>query len=467
MKKTLLLGAAASAAIFSTAVLALPFQAQTNQKGSLIWYPRVETGGQATCTWTPSNPAWTVNPELYFVGSWQCDVDDWTTSTFIQLTNDRDNSDVNIKCYYMDGKKNESDFTFVMSHNEAKIWDVASGRTTRSGGRAFPGTTAQRKNVIIEDPNQLGETPPEYPAACQGQPYCAPSNLPEESEIDVHWSGELFCFAYYPGDQAPYSYNFLTGKATVVHSGEDTDDNYYAYDYGPYSFFAHVPDGKGTITKGDLTLKGRDQGKFGYYDDCGQFTLVQYIPRGLSLEDEFDYNYPEVIANQLTLASCWQDVRKAKQKVYRGVIIDAWDYNERGLTSREGCVDSWTEMYLTGDIFDDYDVLDGDIEVEKASGLSAAYARVYTPLTYAENYDSCAGSGVVPADGIIGGANGTAAYSGFIGLHTTFYSMGGLTPFDFYNPVDAAEAVSATTLTHSGRAFGSIKYDSTAGGGNP
>lgn len=433
------------------------FTATTTQKGSLLWWPRVEWGGWAECYWQPTNGDWRTNQDSFWPGEWKCNPidrsDDLFRTTFVQITNDNDQSDVLLKCYYMDGKKHHADFKITLSSNETRLWDVATGQGTRQGGSAFP-----TNSPVLEDGEDL-PTPDSLPACyTTGDNVC---DIDDESwpddYVDAHYAGELICWAIYAKGDSPRSYNWLTGKATLLNNAERSSaNNYYAYDYNPYAFFAHSPNDKGVANAGNLQLKGLPVvgGKYqwGNYDACGAYAIAQYVPlyEMMNIDEDtdadWDYNYNEVIANQLTLAACTQDLRVDKVKPWGAIVVDAYDWDEQGYTGTYGCVDSWSELLLTGTIFQDAD--DGGWVIEDDdSDLSAAFVRIRGG-TASENATACAGK--VPADGVI-----RTDQVAFIGLHATFWDMDTYTTGNY---IYSAEAVSATTLTHAGARDGSIKY---------
>ena len=107
MKKTaLMLGMAAALAISSSAAFAAI--ATTNQKGSLLIFPKIDVR-EGTATW-------------------------------VRIVNDG-LAAVTVKCYYMDVNKNRNDFEFVLTKNQPFVFDAASGDSPQpvaQGANAFP-----------------------------------------------------------------------------------------------------------------------------------------------------------------------------------------------------------------------------------------------------------------------------------------------------------------------------------------
>jgi hypothetical protein len=114
MKKTaLMIGITTALAISSSAAFAAI--ATTNQKGSLLIYPKIDVRAN--------------------------------TATWVRIVNDG-LAAVTVKCYYMDVNKNRNDFEFELTKNQPFVFDagtgdspqpVAQGANSFPAGQGFPG----------------------------------------------------------------------------------------------------------------------------------------------------------------------------------------------------------------------------------------------------------------------------------------------------------------------------------------
>jgi hypothetical protein len=284
MRKLFAFGAALAMA---TSAYAAPNIAQNTQKGSLLIFPdiRVDTVVEGNRTRSQFN-------------------------TIVRLSNDGSLA-VDVKCIWMDGNKNRTDFIVTLTKNQT-IWFDAKGGDGTIPVNPMPYTAANG----FDNPFLPGAAGPYY-------------------------KGMLVCFAVDGGAMNQVKWNHLFGSATVFNGREGT-----AYEYTAYSFYVPSGSDQGPVgTAGTLNLNGLE------YDACPLYMTGAMTPAGYHLNSKFVHGQGEfwyfVDKNRIAVSSCALNLNQDWQPVYTKLQFDVWDSNETKLTGGYECADSWHESIFT------------------------------------------------------------------------------------------------------------------------
>jgi hypothetical protein len=261
MKKTaLMIGITTALAISSSTVFAA--NANTTQKGSLLIFPKIDVR-------TLVGTSEATSPK---------------TTTWVQIVNDSVDTDVRVKCYYMDVAKNRLDFEFDLSTKETYRFNAKNG---------FP----------TDRPN------PGY--------------------------GELICFAVNRSGAAAIPYNNLSGTATVVRKNYQ-DGNNGAVQYNAWAFRYNGT--TSPIANGTLVLNGTTA-----YDSCPKYLFGQFFVKGTT-----PAGMGQVGDTQINISTCQQDLRQDYNWNVTKLQFDIYKRNEDRLTGAYECANSYFEDYLSG-----------------------------------------------------------------------------------------------------------------------
>jgi hypothetical protein len=283
MRKLFAFGAALAIA---TSAYAAPNIAQNTQKGSLLIFPDIR-------------------------------VDDGF-NTIVRLSNDGSLA-VDVKCIWMDGNKNRTDFIVTLTKNQT-IWFDARGGDGTIPVNPMPYTAANG----FDNPFLVG------PGATEATDTAGP-----------YEKGMLVCFAVDGGAMNQVKWNHLFGSATVFNGREGT-----AYEYTAYSFYVPSGSDQGPVgTAGTLNLNGLE------YDACPLYMTGAMTPAGYHLNSKFVHGEGQfwyfVDANRIAVSSCALNLNQDWQPVYTKLQFDVWDSNETKLTGGYECADSWHESIFT------------------------------------------------------------------------------------------------------------------------
>ncbi|MGE3842869.1 MAG: hypothetical protein AB7I50_14940 [Vicinamibacterales bacterium] len=313
----LALGLASSAA-------AAPNVTNVTQKGSLLVFPDIR-----------------VDDFLgnYALSAWANQFD-----TLVRIQNDG-SSDVDVKCYWMDGHKNRVDFIIPVTRNQAVWFDARTGRGSTQVN-PFPtgaanGFTAGNRHPFLEvggalnlpaPPAQLGTGAPAYTA-------------PVGDGYGPYRRGLLACWVIDGGAQNQVKWNHLSGTATVYGNVNG------AYEYSAYAFF--VPTGTDLApvgVAGALNLNGLE------YDACPLYQIGQFTPSTFDTTT-FGPGYgtfpaaatppppplgaPALATNRLAVTGCNLHLNQDWTPVWTKLQFDVWNEEEVKFTGAFECADSW------------------------------------------------------------------------------------------------------------------------------
>jgi hypothetical protein len=229
------------------------------------------------------------------------------SDTIIEISNDQ-NLTVHVECYYVNERKGRVDFDFFLTPKQTVSWDVK----TLAGDHV---------------------TPPPFPTSGT-----FPGSI---------YRGELVCFAVDNPVQHQIAFNHLTGNATVVKLNDaDALQKKQAFKYNAWSFIARgssgLPAADGTFqgTPGVLILNGL--GPY-TYDACPVYNIANFMPNGATL------GYLHTIDNDLSFASCKQDLRQDYQLHLTKLQFTVWNSAEVSFTGAYKCVDSVGTIGLSSD----------------------------------------------------------------------------------------------------------------------
>ncbi|MGE3842682.1 MAG: hypothetical protein AB7I50_13970 [Vicinamibacterales bacterium] len=259
-------------------------------------------------------------------------------NTLVRIQNDG-SSDIDIKCYWMDGHKNRVDFILPMTRNQAVWFDASSGNgSTRIN--PFPlgdanGFTAGNRHPFLEVGGsqvaplpQLGTPAPAYTA-------------PIGDGYGPYRRGLLACWAVDDGARNQVKWNHLSGTATVYNANT-------AYECHAYSFY--VPTGADLAPvglPGALVLNGLD------YDACpiyltGQFTPITWTDQGYNAFNQSTFQ-PGAVGlfgvdwNRLAITGCSLSLNQDWTPAWTKLQFDVWNEEEVKFTGAYECADSWHE----------------------------------------------------------------------------------------------------------------------------
>jgi hypothetical protein len=254
-KFTVGIALAASLLTTSAGAQTSPNVANTSQKGSVLVFPKIDLHEG--------------------------------TNTLVRIHNDG-NSNVWVKCFWMNGTKFNRDFSFLITRKQPVWIDAGSGRGTKSV--------------------------PEFPAGELG--WYKPGDP---------FAGELKCWVTNAEGTDQLRYNHLAGTATVY--GDSG-----AYEYNSWNFKA--------LTGGPLSVVGTG-GLINHngveYDFCPQYLHDSFIP-ATAVEGWG--------ATDLSVASCNQDFRQDFDFEFTKLQFTVWNEQEVGFTGAYQCIDSWFETFL-------------------------------------------------------------------------------------------------------------------------
>jgi hypothetical protein len=244
------------------------------------------------------------------------DIDhDDSRNTIIRLTNDN-TSFIDVKCYYGEftddvNNKPTRDFQFRLTKNQPAYWEVEDGTGTIAAPD-FPDNNTTNKNA-----------------------------------------GQLICWAVSKGGGTQVKWNHLSGTATVVHTGDNTQ-----YTYNAYQFYARGVKNRQQVgdTAGVLELNGTRDG--GAYDKCGRYIIGHFTPQDAVIELPGSDVGAE--HNYLSISSCTQDlspVGKANT-ILQDIVFDIWNEDEVKFTGAREKADSWWRMELGKNGDSDYSDMD-------------------------------------------------------------------------------------------------------------
>jgi hypothetical protein len=345
---------------------AAPNVAQNTQKGSLLVWP---------------------------------DIDVRNANTIIRLQNDG-NLDIDVKCIWMDGRKNRTDFVIPLTRNQAIWFEADGGDGEPFKVNRFP---AVRANGFKSSQTQF--LPP------------AGGFYGGEGDSDPYGAGVLVCFAVSSDLASQVKWNHLSGTATVIKYADDGD--YGAYEYTAYAFF--VPTGidqapVGTpLSQGTLNLNGVE------YDSCPLYMIGQISPAGSKRVD----GIWEVNWNRLALVGCNLDLRQDWLPVYTKLHFDVWNKQEVKFTGAFECADSWHET-------DFYNYFDSGVE---AFDYWNQQSRALRYRVQGIKSDQCD----VTTNGV-----------GVLGIQSTSIEI---------KRSDNDDELVGTNLTAAGKISGTIRYD--------
>jgi len=208
------------------------------------------------------------------------------TNTLVRLHNDGNNN-VWVKCYWMNGQKYTTDFTFLLTRKQPFWIDARTG----NGTKPVPGFPV----------GLIGWYTP-------GDPF----------------AGELKCWVTDNVASNQLRYNQLAGTATVYSvSG--------AYEYSSWNFKALTGPALSVVGTGGLINQNGTE-----YDYCPQYLHTSFVPSGVGPWGPSD----------LSVASCNQDFRQDYDKEYTKLQFTVWNEQEVGYTGAYQCIDSWYETFL-------------------------------------------------------------------------------------------------------------------------
>ncbi|MGE3842249.1 MAG: hypothetical protein AB7I50_11735, partial [Vicinamibacterales bacterium] len=268
--------------------------------------------------------------------------------TLIRIQNDG-SSDVDLKCYWMDGHKNRVDFIIPLTRNQAVWFDARTGRGSTQVN-PFPtgaanGFTAGNRHPFLE---AGGAVPVPFPAQLgTGAP--AAYTAPVGDGFGPYRRGLLACWAIDGGAQNQVKWNHLSGTATVYSNA--TANNSGAYEYSAYAFF--VPTGTDLApvgVAGALNLNGLE------YDACPLYQIGQFTPATMNLAAGAGYAaavaapftapppplaFPQLVLNRLAVTGCNLNLNQDWTPVWTKLQFDVWNEEEVKFTGAYECADSW------------------------------------------------------------------------------------------------------------------------------
>ncbi|ABA57483.1 hypothetical protein Noc_0973 [Nitrosococcus oceani ATCC 19707] len=236
-------------------------------------------------------------------------------NTIIRLQNDYSDS-VSLKCYWKNGTKFFTDFQIELTKFQP-IWISARDGEGTYSVPPFP--TSANQDYL----DKIGHS---------GGPYATPSRvtLPEHART----AGELQCWAVDGGGASEIRWNHLAGSATVVDASQGT-----AYQYNAWGFRCLVG-GNGdacvVADAGQLDLNGNE------YEACPKKLIGHFSPAETALGGM------QVHRNELTLASCNQDLTQDQQFHFTKLKFNVWNEQEAKYTGAYQCMDSWHQGLLDG-----------------------------------------------------------------------------------------------------------------------
>ncbi|MGE3840172.1 MAG: hypothetical protein AB7I50_01160 [Vicinamibacterales bacterium] len=255
--------------------------------------------------------------------------------TLIRLQNDG-SSDVDVKCYWMDGHKNRVDFIIPVTKNQAVWFDARTGRGSNQVN-PFPtgaanGFTAGNRHPFLEAGGHVN-----VPGLQLGTGAPAAYAAPDGDGYGPYRRGMLACWAIDDGAQNQVKWNHLSGTATLYNTTS-------AYEYNAYAFF--VPTGTDLApvgVAGTLNLNGLE------YDACPLYQIGQFSPNiwtqggyaGASITPPTPANALAVNFTRLVVTGCNLNLNQDWTPVWTKLQFDVWNEEEVKFTGAFECADSW------------------------------------------------------------------------------------------------------------------------------
>jgi len=250
-------------------------------------------------------------------------------NTLVRIQNDG-SSDIDLKCYWMDGHKNRVDFILPVTKNQAVWFDARTGRGSLQVN-PFPtgaanGFTANNRHPFLEVGGAAGIVAPA-------------TNFATGDGFGPYRRGLLACWVIDGGAQNQVKWNHISGTATVYNIAT-------AYEYNAYAFY--VPTGtdlQPVGVAGTLNLNGLE------YDACplyqiGQFTPVVANGAGNPAQfvaGAFNPGTVPVQWNRLAVTGCNLNLNQDWTPVWTKLQFDVWNAEEVKFTGAFECADSWHE----------------------------------------------------------------------------------------------------------------------------
>ncbi|MGE3842250.1 MAG: hypothetical protein AB7I50_11740 [Vicinamibacterales bacterium] len=308
---------------FASSAFAAPNVTNVTQKGSLLIFPDIRVddvrGNYAA-------PAWANRFD-----------------TLVRIQNDG-SSDIDVKCYWMDGHKNRVDFIIPVTRNQAVWFDARTGRGSTQVN-PFPtgaanGFTAGNRHPFLEAGGALDVVVSSTVQVGTGAPnaYTAPLG----DGYGPYRRGLLACWAIDGGAQNQVKWNHLSGTATVY------GDLNGAYEYSAYAFF--VPTGTDLASvgvAGVLNLNGLE------YDACPLYQIGQFTPSTWIIGPGYGalilnatappapLQFPRFFTTRLAVTGCNLNLNQDWTPVWTKLQFDVWNEEEVKFTGAYECADSW------------------------------------------------------------------------------------------------------------------------------
>jgi len=314
---------------------AAPNVTNSSQKGSLLIFPDIRVDDVFDGNLQPSPTVW--QPPL---------------NTLIRIQNDG-GSEVDVKCYWMDGHKNRVDFVFTITRNQPVWFDARTGNGSTPVNR-FPtgqanGFTAGNRHPFLEAGGAFDINTLAGPQLGTGAPgvYDAPNG----DGYGPYARGMLVCWAVDDTGQNQVKWNHLSGTATVWSSFAA---NSAAYEYSAYAFY--VPTGTDLSpvgTPGTINLNGLE------YDACPLYQIGQFTPIQMGPDDGYrtqvaavSPNFPaplpatnpplpRIFRHRLAIMGCTLGLNQDWSPTFTKLQFDVWNEEEVKFTGAFECADSW------------------------------------------------------------------------------------------------------------------------------
>jgi len=236
-RSALSIGVAAVMAISSSGVFAAT--ANTNQKGSLLIFPKIEVD-----TLRQSGPA--------------------TKTTWIRLVNDG-RVGVQVKCYFMDENKTRNDFEFRLTRNQSLTFDAETGQAYPAGAQSvgtFPAGQTDHGELVCFTVVQDGTNLINY------------NNLSGTATISNGYVNSA--------GGGVTEYNAWSFKAIAATPTGDLDLNNVEYDICP-AYLMGLFSPKGSVAPGGERYEGTYGDTYVNFSSCKQ-----------DLRQDYDYNYTKL-----------------------------------------------------------------------------------------------------------------------------------------------------------------------------
>lgn len=330
-------------------------------------------------------------------------------NTIIRLQNDYSDS-VNLKCYWKNGTKFFTDFQIKLTKFQP-IWISARDGNGTYQVPPFPTSTNE---AYLE---KIG---------LRGGEHATPSRvtLPENAQS----AGELQCWAVDSAGGSEIRWNHLAGSATVVDASQGT-----AYKYNAWGFRCLVG-GNGeecvVANAGQLDLNGSE------YEACPKKLIGHFSPAGQEIGGVY------VHQNELTLASCNQDLTQDQQYHFSFLKFNVWNEQEAKYTGAYQCVDSWHAGLLDGIQNNGGNFSAGSLKTDvarfKVKGMKGSVCeRSDNHKTFDVN------ESIVTEEagllGVLATTYGFGESQGVAEAGTTLHMLGEMSGFITYDPQDVVE----------------------------